>query len=442
VGSHDKNIYAIDKAGVLKWKFNTSGEVKSSPALGPDGTLYVGSSDKNIYAIDKAGVLKWKFNTSGEVKSSPALGPDGTLYVGSGDYNIYAIDTGINCSCPAGTFLNSTALFTSCSALEAVCSPCPIGSYCPRLRSAVTSPVPCPAGCFCNSTRMAAPNPCPAGSYSPVVGAVSEKMCKKCTGTSSCFPNGQAAEITCPLGNYCPNLFEGPKPCPAGTYNSILASNKLYDCKPCTLGHYCPLGSVAPKPCELGSYSDSTGLSECKLCPADSFGPTVGAAACTPCGPKLTSKSNSSRCEPCFPSPWYPDKFKCYTDFEKAAVILGLIVSITSSLFSVYKFRIFVRKRVEKLKEAGIKPSLRRVVFLDRTLANHAKLMLLRVFEKEGSTDGHGLTSDGGVAQSVRDMHRQLLQMQEQLQQHEQQFELKLLQQQLEIRQLRQQLLL
>jgi outer membrane protein assembly factor BamB len=33
------------------WSFTTGGIVKSSPAIGPDRTLYFGSSDGNIYAI-------------------------------------------------------------------------------------------------------------------------------------------------------------------------------------------------------------------------------------------------------------------------------------------------------------------------------------------------------------------------------------------------------
>jgi hypothetical protein len=32
---------------------------------------------------------------------------------------------------------------------------------------------------------------------------------------------------------------------------------------------------------------------------------------------------------------------------------------------------------VQKLKDAGIKPSLKRIVFLERTLANHSKFILV-----------------------------------------------------------------
>ena len=39
------------EAQALKWKYATGSEVRSSPALGPDGTVYFGSYDSNIYAI-------------------------------------------------------------------------------------------------------------------------------------------------------------------------------------------------------------------------------------------------------------------------------------------------------------------------------------------------------------------------------------------------------
>ena len=37
--------------GTVLWEFETGDSVGSSPAIGPDGTVYVGSHDKNLYAI-------------------------------------------------------------------------------------------------------------------------------------------------------------------------------------------------------------------------------------------------------------------------------------------------------------------------------------------------------------------------------------------------------
>ena len=85
--------------GTPIWEFRTRGEVRSSPAIGSDGTVYVGSADNKLYAINgKSGAKLWEFETRGYVYSSPAIGSDGTVYVGSGDFGsengwLYTIKT-------------------------------------------------------------------------------------------------------------------------------------------------------------------------------------------------------------------------------------------------------------------------------------------------------------------------------------------------------------
>ena len=37
--------------GTVLWEFEAEGRVESSPAIGPDGTVYVGSRDNKVYAI-------------------------------------------------------------------------------------------------------------------------------------------------------------------------------------------------------------------------------------------------------------------------------------------------------------------------------------------------------------------------------------------------------
>ena len=57
VGSEDFNVYAVNADGTLRWKLPTGGMVFSSPAIGPDGTVYVGSCDSCLYAISDSGAL-------------------------------------------------------------------------------------------------------------------------------------------------------------------------------------------------------------------------------------------------------------------------------------------------------------------------------------------------------------------------------------------------
>ncbi|MDQ3539292.1 MAG: PQQ-binding-like beta-propeller repeat protein, partial [Chloroflexota bacterium] len=75
----------------LTWRFDTGGEVYSSPAIA-NGTLYVASKDGILYALDAAsGTEQWRFRISEYVtRSSPAV-IDGTVYIGGG-FAFYAID--------------------------------------------------------------------------------------------------------------------------------------------------------------------------------------------------------------------------------------------------------------------------------------------------------------------------------------------------------------
>ncbi|MDP6035817.1 MAG: PQQ-binding-like beta-propeller repeat protein, partial [Verrucomicrobiota bacterium] len=98
------NFYALDgKTGSKKRKFKMIGYVRTSPAIGSDGSIYFGSSSAamsdpfssgKIYALDsKTGAKKWELKTGDQGRSSPAMGADGTLYIGSKDTKIYAIKT-------------------------------------------------------------------------------------------------------------------------------------------------------------------------------------------------------------------------------------------------------------------------------------------------------------------------------------------------------------
>ncbi len=113
VGSLDHKLYALNPDGSLKWSFTTGHWVRSSAVVGADATLYVGSYDGNLYAINPDGTLKWSFNTPPFIIfSSPAIGADGTLYVGSSGANVSAInpDGTLKWSSPIGDEASSLAV--------------------------------------------------------------------------------------------------------------------------------------------------------------------------------------------------------------------------------------------------------------------------------------------------------------------------------------------
>ena len=41
----------LNPDGTCKWSFLTDGPIVSSPAIGPDGNVYVGSEDGHLYAF-------------------------------------------------------------------------------------------------------------------------------------------------------------------------------------------------------------------------------------------------------------------------------------------------------------------------------------------------------------------------------------------------------
>lgn len=98
IGSIDGYVYAYNPDGSQKWTpFNTGGLVDTcSPAIGDDGTVYVGSFSGYLYALDGAtGTLKWQKQVAsgGTVANSPAVAADGTIYVRSNDGYLVAFSS-------------------------------------------------------------------------------------------------------------------------------------------------------------------------------------------------------------------------------------------------------------------------------------------------------------------------------------------------------------
>ena len=86
---------APSHADSFKWVLNFEGmNVFSSPAIGPDSTIYVVSEDQILYAVSPDRTVKWDFQLVGEIisgmRTPPSVGADGTIYLfGS---NFYAIN--------------------------------------------------------------------------------------------------------------------------------------------------------------------------------------------------------------------------------------------------------------------------------------------------------------------------------------------------------------
>ena len=82
-------LYALNSDGTQKWKspidYGGTGSYGTSPAIGVDGTVYVGAG-KRMFAFKADGTQKWILPTPAGLLSSPAIGSDGTIYFGLSNY--------------------------------------------------------------------------------------------------------------------------------------------------------------------------------------------------------------------------------------------------------------------------------------------------------------------------------------------------------------------
>jgi outer membrane protein assembly factor BamB len=90
-------VYCLDAgSGEMIWKFQTTREIFSSPAV-VDGRVYIGEGlhqdvDSRLYCLDAStGSFLWSFQTSSHVESSPAV-VDGRVFFGGGADGVYCIN--------------------------------------------------------------------------------------------------------------------------------------------------------------------------------------------------------------------------------------------------------------------------------------------------------------------------------------------------------------
>ena len=125
IGCSDNHLYAINPNGTLKWKYKTKGPIiHTSPAVDSNGTIYVSPSDSFLYSINPNGTLKWKYKAGGDSKSSPAITSDGTIYFTANDKYLYSLwpngslrwkyYTGYGCITPVISSEGSVYLGTVC----------------------------------------------------------------------------------------------------------------------------------------------------------------------------------------------------------------------------------------------------------------------------------------------------------------------------------------
>ena len=91
--TQDNRVVALDAAtGSAIWERPTVAPVDSSPAVA-DGMVFFGVRNKRVMALDAdSGETRWEFVTNQNPTSGSPLVKDGVVYIGSGDGRIYALD--------------------------------------------------------------------------------------------------------------------------------------------------------------------------------------------------------------------------------------------------------------------------------------------------------------------------------------------------------------
>ena len=89
-----QNLLAVSPEGKVKWTLSFGeGRVgwQGSPVVDVEGTVFAGSADRHVYAVRPSGEKLWEFDAGDPIHSSPAIGPDGTLYIGTTGGKLYAL---------------------------------------------------------------------------------------------------------------------------------------------------------------------------------------------------------------------------------------------------------------------------------------------------------------------------------------------------------------
>jgi hypothetical protein len=259
-----------------------------------------------LLLIHGAGSNSVSFNTVDTLTVCPAgshssTGSYACSLCAPGSFNHAVGQSSCGC-CSPGTFANVSGLSQcfSCTDTAACQQPCTVIPNCDCTDPLQCDTNRCPLGCYtpngssvcqrapvgsytaCDSSNCSTSanvlDRCPRGTFSPSIGAFSNRTCK-----------------ACPAGSFCPDAGEGnPQPCPAGTFSRAIASAA---CTPCTAGTYSAVsGSSSCEICPAGMYCPTGALQQCR-CPINSYAPPPGGAgACTPCLGQAVPTTGQSEC--------------------------------------------------------------------------------------------------------------------------------------------------
>lgn len=94
--THKVEINTIE--GLVKWIFQDCDRIRTAPAVGSDGTVYIGSDNDTLYALGPDGSVLWTFGADSDFRTAACIAGDGTVYCSEYDGTLFALR-------PEGTLL-------------------------------------------------------------------------------------------------------------------------------------------------------------------------------------------------------------------------------------------------------------------------------------------------------------------------------------------------
>jgi outer membrane protein assembly factor BamB len=98
VGAAGTGIYAVTSQGAVRWNTSefTPGPVFGAPIVRADGSIVYADAGGGLYCVSPEGTLLWVDRVMrGGGLGSPAISPDGTIYLTSGSDGLAAFEGGV-----------------------------------------------------------------------------------------------------------------------------------------------------------------------------------------------------------------------------------------------------------------------------------------------------------------------------------------------------------
>lgn len=91
ISTENGAIYCLNNEGEIQWNKQFELSVRSTPAIGVNGTIYFGCTNGNFYALNPDGTERWIIKTGAPINQSPAIDATGIVYFINENNDLYAV---------------------------------------------------------------------------------------------------------------------------------------------------------------------------------------------------------------------------------------------------------------------------------------------------------------------------------------------------------------